>query len=78
MTPENKLQTTVWLNSLYNQFLIKAAASRDIDTATLHQLANEGKIQTAKDALSNKLVDDLKYDDQVKDEIKKQAGPGEV
>ena len=70
MTPENKLQTTVWLNSLYSQFLVKASVSRNIDTATLHQLANEGKIQTARDALDNKLVDDLKYDDQVKDEIK--------
>ena len=70
MTPENKLQTTVWLNSLYSQFLLKASVSRNIDTATLHQLANEGKIQTARDALANKLVDDLKYDDQVKDEIK--------
>jgi len=70
MTPENKLQTTVWLNSLYSQFLLKASVSRNIDTATLHQLANEGKIQTARDAVDNKLVDDLKYDDQVKDEIK--------
>ena len=70
MTPENKLQTTVWLNSLYSQFLVKASVSRNIDTATLHQLANEGKIQTARDAVDNKLVDDLKYDDQVKDEIK--------
>ena len=76
MTPENKLQTTVWLNSLYNQFLIKASASRNIDTATLHKLANEGKIQTAQDALDNKLVDDLKYDDQVKDEIKNRLGLG--
>lgn len=76
MTPENKLQTTVWLNSLYSQFLMKATALRNIDTATLRQLANGGKIQTAADARSNKLVDDLKYDDQVKDEIKKRLGLG--
>lgn len=76
MTPENKLQTTVWLNSLYNHFLIKASASRNIDTATLHQLANDGKIQTAQDAFNNKLVDGLKYDDQVKDEIKQKLGIG--
>ena len=76
MTPENKFQTTVWLNSLYNQLLIKASASRNIDTATLHKLANEGKIQTAQDALGNKLVDDLKYDDQVKDDIKNRLGLG--
>jgi protease-4 len=70
MTPENKLQTTVWLNALYDHFLRGASTSRNIDTATLHQLANEGKIQTAQDALDHKLVDGLKYDDQVKDDIK--------
>jgi len=76
MTPENKLQTTVWLNNLYNYFLIKASEQRKIDTAALHQLANEAKIQTAQDALENKLVDGLKYDDQVKDEIKSKLGVG--
>jgi protease IV len=76
MTPENKLQTTVWLNDLYNDFLMKAAETRKIDTATLHQLADEGKIQNAKDAVDHKLVDGLKYDDQVKDEIKSRLGTG--
>ena len=76
MTPENKLQTTVWLNNLYNHFLVKASAARNIDTATLHQLANEGKIQTARDAVDSRLVDGLKYDDQVKDEIKGKLGVG--
>src|SRR6266516_1232550 len=70
MTPENKLQTTVWLNDLYNHFLVKASVSRNMDTATLHRLANDGKIQTAQDAFDNKLVDGLKYDDQAKDDIK--------
>jgi protease-4 len=74
MTPENKLQTTVWLSNLYNHFLLNASAARNIDTATLFQLANEGKIQTAQDASDNKLVDGLKYDDQVKDEIKNKLG----
>ncbi|HET9824708.1 MAG TPA: signal peptide peptidase SppA, partial [Chitinophagaceae bacterium] len=76
MTPENKLQTTVWLNDLYNHFLLAASSSRNVDTATLHQLANDGKIQTAQDALDNKLIDGLKYDDQVKDEIKSKLGLG--
>jgi protease-4 len=76
MTSENKLQTTVWLNSLYDHFLEKASEARKIDTATLHQLANEGKIQTAQDALDNHLVDGLKYDDEVKDEIKSKIGLG--
>jgi protease-4 len=76
MTPENKLQTTVWLSDLYNHFLMKVAASRNLDTATLHNLANEAKIQTAQDAVDNKLVDGLKYDDQVKDEIRNKLGVG--
>jgi protease-4 len=76
MTPENKLQTTAWLNDLYDRFLINTSGARNIDTATLFRLANEGKIQTARDALDNKLVDGLKYDDQVKDVIKDKLGIG--
>jgi protease-4 len=76
MTPENKLQTTIWLGDLYNNFLVQASNARDIDTGTLHQLANEGKIQNSKDAFENKLVDGLKYDDEVKDEIKHKLGLG--
>ncbi|TXJ29749.1 MAG: signal peptide peptidase SppA [Chitinophagaceae bacterium] len=74
MTEANKLQTTVWLNDLYSDLLLKTAAVRNMDTATLHQLANEGKIQTAKDAADNKLVDGIRYDDEVKDEIKAKLG----
>ena len=76
MTAENKLQTTVWLNDIYNDFLISTSEARKIDTATLHSLANEGKIQSAKDAAQYKLVDGLKYDDEVKDEIKSRIGAG--
>jgi protease IV len=70
MTEENKLQTTVWLNDLYNDLLIHTASARKLDTATLRQLANNGSIQNGKDALDNKLIDGLKYDDEVRDEIK--------
>lgn len=76
MTPENRLQTTVWLNDLYHYFLSKTATARKLDTASLHQLANSGAIQTPQDALQYKLVDALKYDDEVKDEFKKRLGLG--
>lgn len=74
MTEENKLQTTVWLNDLYHYFLIKTSQVRKIDTATLHQLANSGAIQNPQDAYQHRLVDGLKYDDEVKDEFKKKLG----
>lgn len=71
MTDANRLQTTVWLSDLYNNLLIRTSAARNIDTATLHNLANTGAIQTANDALKYSLVDGLKYDDEVKDELLK-------
>ena len=71
MTDANRLQTTVWLNDIYNNLLIRTADARHTDTASLHQLANSGAIQTANDALKYNLVDGLKYDDEVRTEILK-------
>lgn len=70
MTPENRLQTTEWLNDLYAYFLERTAASRGVDTATLHALANNASIQTPQDALRYKLIDGVKYDDEIKTELK--------
>lgn len=70
MTEANRLQTMVWMNDLYDEFLQRVSNARGQDTAALRRLANEGLIQTAADALQYKLVDGLKYDDEVKDEIK--------
>ena len=74
MTPENKLQTTEWLGDLYNYFLMQTAKARGVDTATLHNLANTAGIQTPQDAVTNKLIDAVKYDDEVKSEIKRRLG----
>jgi len=71
MTDANRLQTTVWLNDIYNNLLIRTADARLTDTATLHNLANTGAIQTANDALKYKLIDGLRYDDEVRTEILK-------
>ncbi len=76
MTEENRLQTSVWLNDLYSHFLQKAAEMRNIDTTTLHRLANEGSIQTPEDAKKHKLIDGTLYDDQVRDEIKQKLSLG--
>lgn len=69
MTAANRLQTSVWLGDLYTDFLHTAAVARKLDTAQLRALAVQGSIQTPQDALQNKLVDGLKYDDEVKREI---------
>lgn len=71
MTDANRIQTTAFLNELYGNFLQKVSQARGIDTATLHRYANEAAIQFPEDALKYKLVDALKYDDQVMDDIKR-------
>jgi protease-4 len=76
MTQANKIQTTAYLGELYSNFLQRIGASRKIDTATLHRYANEGLIQSADDAATYKLVDGVRYDDQVMDEIKRKLGLG--
>ncbi len=70
MTEANRLQLTELLGGLYNRLLWTTAQSRGLDTAILRKCANEYRIRTAQDALDYKLVDGLKYDDAVKDEIR--------
>ncbi|WP_119079858.1 signal peptide peptidase SppA [Chitinophaga alhagiae] len=72
MTEANRIQTTAFLGELYGEFLQKISASRKIDTATLHGYANQGLIQEPADAEKYKLVDALKYNDHVMDDIKRQ------
>ena len=74
MTEPNRIQTTDLLNDIYSNFLLTSSKARNIDTAQLHQLAVEGRIQTATDALKAKLIDGTLYDDQVKAEILQELG----
>ena len=71
MSEANKLQTGIWLNSIYNNFVQGAAEMRNLNADSIKAFANEGKVQNAKDALKYKLVDGLIYDDQLKKIISK-------
>lgn len=70
MTDANRLQTTELLYDLYNHFLSAVASTRNIDTATLKRYADQNLVQYSADALRYKLVDGLKYDDEIQDEIR--------
>ncbi|RYY40926.1 MAG: signal peptide peptidase SppA [Chitinophagaceae bacterium] len=76
MTPANRLQTQEFLDDIDRVLLYRVGQSRGIDTATLYRMANEGSVQNAEDALRYKLVDGLRYDDQVRDELKQRIGAG--
>ena len=71
MSEANKLQTGIWLNSIYSNFIQGAAEMRKLNADSIKAFANEGKVQNAKDALRYKLVDGLIYDDQLKKIISK-------
>jgi protease-4 len=71
MSDANKQQTSVWLNGLFDHFINSVASARKIAPEKLKSMANEAKIQSAQDALSNGLVDGLIYDDQLKKMIAK-------
>lgn len=70
MTDANRIQTTELLHDMYAHFLTGVHEQRRLDTAELHRLANGDLVQFASDALKYRLVDGLRYDDEVKDEIK--------
>jgi protease IV len=74
MTEANRLQTSVYLNDLYSRMLNAAALKAKSDTATLHNLANTAAIQTAYDAVKYRLIDGVKYDDEVKAEMINKLG----
>ena len=76
MTEENKLQTAAWMNELYDELLIQTATARKLDTAILRRLANEGSIRTPQHAVEQRLIDGVKYDDEVRDAIKKKLDIG--
>jgi protease IV len=74
MTDANRLQLTELLDDFYNRLLSATAQARGLDTAVLRKCANENLIRHAKDALDYRLIDGLRYDDEVKDELRDKLG----
>ncbi|HEY4060873.1 MAG TPA: signal peptide peptidase SppA [Puia sp.] len=70
MTDANRLQLTELLGDFYNRLLYSTAQARNLDTVLLRKCVNEHLIRYPKDALTYGLVDGLKYDDEVKDEMR--------
>jgi len=74
MSEYNRQQVSAYVNGLYNTFLKGISETRNIPQDSLYAIANEYKIQLPKDALAYKMVDALRYKDQVIDELKKLSG----
>jgi protease-4 len=74
MSDANRLQVTSYLGSLYDHFLSNISKSRGINKDSLYNYANQMLIKTPEDALKYKLVDGLKYKDELLDELKGRLG----
>lgn len=75
MSDENRLQTETYLKSLWSEILSDISASRKIETTELNNIANQvASFRKADFAKQHKLVDHLKYKDQVLDDLKKLTG----
>ncbi|MDB5135807.1 MAG: sppA [Mucilaginibacter sp.] len=73
MSDANRMQVNSYMGSLYDYFLTGIGNSRKISKDSLFNLANNYTIQFPEDALKYKLVDGLKYKDEVLDELKQRT-----
>src|ERR1700744_5085137 len=74
MSAANRLQVTSYMGSLYDYFLTGISNSRKISKDSLFSLANNLTVKYPEDALKYKLVDGLKYKDEVLDELRERTG----
>ncbi|OJW83689.1 MAG: signal peptide peptidase SppA [Bacteroidetes bacterium 46-16] len=73
----NRAQITRYLQGFWSEFLLAAVQHTHSDTATIAQLANTGAVQFPADAVRYKLVDGLRYWDEVEHDLRSKTGTAE-
>jgi protease-4 len=74
MSPENRLQITALVNSIYDDVLTKLADARKIDKAKLKEISDKMLVKNGLEAKEQGLIDGLVYYDEVLDEFKSRIG----
>ncbi|MGI4804968.1 MAG: signal peptide peptidase SppA, partial [Janthinobacterium lividum] len=74
MSDANRLQVNSYMGSLYDYFLTNIGKSRKLNKDSLFNIANTLKIKYPEDALKYKLIDGLKYKDEILTELKTRTG----
>ncbi|HLT42913.1 MAG TPA: signal peptide peptidase SppA [Sphingobacteriaceae bacterium] len=74
MSEPNRQQVSSFLGSIYDHFLQGISTSRNIPADSLRAIANELRVQNAEDAVATKLVDGLKYKDEIISDLKERLG----
>ncbi len=74
MSAANRAQIETYLGSLWNHMIAGVSKSRSVSIEEINAMADNLWIRSPKDAVKYKLVDELKYEDEVFDLIKKNIG----
>jgi len=74
MSDYNRKQVTAYVGGLYNTFLSDIAESRHLQKDSLYSIADNYKIRQPQDALNFKMIDGLKYKDEIIEELKGLSG----
>ena len=77
MSPENRVQMESLLNSINQEMLGNLAESRNKTPEEVKEISDKMLIHNPQDAKRLSMVDELFYEDQVLDELKKLAGTAE-
>ncbi len=75
MSPESRLQTTEYLNGMWNHVLSVVGKSRQLSSEKLDQLADENQLmKPTNDLLASRIVDSLVYESGMKAYLSKRNG----
>lgn len=74
MSPANREQTITYMKSIWDNLVAGISESRQITVAELNNLADSMKIENAAAALTYKMVDGLKYKDEIIAELHTLSG----
>lgn len=67
MSPENRTQMETYINSIWGTLVEDIAEERNLSIDSLNMFATDLTAMMAEDALANRMVDGLKYEDEVED-----------
>jgi protease-4 len=78
MTEPNKIQSRELLEGIYGHMLEAIGDRRKLEVARLRNLADSNLVRTASDAEKLGLLDGMRYEDEVKEEIRRKTGAASI
>lgn len=74
ISDENRMQIESYLNSIYDTYLEGLTETTDLSESQLRDIADSMRVFLPQQAVDQKLVTQLSYDDQVKESIRQKLG----